>query len=189
GPPTGKAIQLRLSAADPAGLNDKAREVAAHIAKIPGVIDVSDGLPPPGVDWALNVDRAKAAQYGISPSSVGTGVQRVTNGLKLSEYRPAGVDDAVDIRLRLPEDQRTLSTLDELRVQTSQGAVPISNFVQRQAEPRVGTLNRIDGARTVVVQANVAAGHQVAVVQQDVTKVVSEMELGSNIRWKLAGSN
>ncbi|MGB3645550.1 MAG: efflux RND transporter permease subunit [Mesorhizobium sp.] len=188
GPPTGKAIQLRLSAADPAGLNDKAREVAAHIAKIPGVIDVSDGLPPPGVDWALNVDRAKAAQYGISPSSVGTVVQLVTNGLKLSEYRPAGADDAVDIRLRLPEDQRTLSTLDELRVQTSQGAVPISNFVQRRAEPRVGTLNRIDGARTVVVQANVAADRQVAAVQQEVTKAVAEMDLGG-VRWKLAGSN
>jgi len=115
-------------------------------------------------------------------------VQLVTNGLKLSEYRPAGADDAVDIRLRLPEDQRTLSTLDELRVQTSQGAVPISNFVQRRAEPRVGTLNRIDGARTVVVQANVAADRQVAAVQQEVTKAVAEMDLGG-VRWKLAGSN
>src|SRR5690606_7416294 len=148
-----------------------------------------DGLPPPGVDWALNVDRAKAAQYGISPSSVGTVVQLVTTGLKLSEYRPAGADDAVDIRLRLPEDQRTLSTLDELRVQTSEGAVPISNFVVRQAEQRVGTLNRIDGARTVVVQANISADKQIAAVQQDVTKAISEMDLGNSVRWKLAGSN
>ncbi|WP_292140794.1 efflux RND transporter permease subunit, partial [Mesorhizobium sp.] len=162
GPPTGKPIQIRLSAVDPKGLDDKAREVAARIGKVPGVIDISDGLPPPGVDWALEVDRAKAAQYGISPTSVGTVVQLVTNGLKLSEYRPAGADDAVDIRLRLPEDRRTLSTLDELRVQTSQGSVPISNFVVRKPEPTVGILNRIDGARTVVVQANVAAGAQVA---------------------------
>ncbi|RVA47979.1 efflux RND transporter permease subunit, partial [Mesorhizobium sp. M7A.F.Ca.US.001.01.1.1] len=153
GPPTGKPIQIRLSAVDPKGLDDKARAVAARIGKVPGVIDISDGLPPPGVDWALEVDRAKAAQYGISPTAVGTVVQLVTNGLKLSEYRPAGADDAVDIRLRLPEDRRTLSTLDELRVQTSQGSVPISNFVVRKPEPTVGILNRIDGARTVVVQA------------------------------------
>lgn len=189
GPPTGKPIQIRLSAVDPKGLDDKARAVAARIARVPGVIDISDGLPPPGVDWALEVDRAKAAQYGISPTSVGTVVQLVTNGLKLSEYRPAGADDAVDIRLRLPEDRRTLSTLDELRVQTSQGSVPISNFVVRKPEPTVGILNRIDGARTVVVQANVAAGAQVANVQQEVTKAVSDMDLGSGIRWKLAGSN
>ncbi|TPM29313.1 efflux RND transporter permease subunit [Mesorhizobium sp. B2-3-4] len=189
GPPTGKAIQIRLSAVDPKGLDDQARAVAARIAKVPGVIDVSDGLPPPGVDWALDVDRAKAAQYGISPTAVGTVVQLVTNGLKLSEYRPAGADDAVDIRLRLPEDRRTLSTLDELRVQTSQGSVPISNFVVRKPEPTVGTLNRIDGARTVVVQANVSAGTQVAAVQAEVTKAVADMKLDSGIRWKLAGSN
>lgn len=189
GPPTGKPIQIRLSAANPQGLDDVAKKVAARIASVPGVIDISDGLPPPGVDWALEVDRSKAAQYGVSPASVGTAVQLVTNGLKLTEYRPAGVDDAVDIRLRLPEDRRTLSTLDELRIQTNQGAVPISNFVVRKPEPSVGVLNRIDGARTVVVQANVAAGMQVAAVQAEVTKAVAEMGLPAGVRWKLAGSN
>ncbi len=188
GPPTGQPIQIRLSAADPAPLNDQAAEIAQAIAKVPGVIDISDGLPPPGIDWAIKVDRAKAAQYGISPVSVGTVVQLVTNGLKLSEYRPAGVDDAVDIRLRLPEDRRTLSTLDQLRVQTAQGPVPISNFVTREPERATGTLNRIDGQRTIVISANVASGYQVAAVQAEVINALSDMDLGES-RWKLAGSN
>lgn len=188
GPPTGQAIQIRLSALDPDGLNDQAASVAKAISQIPGVIDVADGLPPPGIDWAIKVDRAKAAQYGISPASVGTVVQLVTNGLKLSEYRPAGVDDAVDIRLRLPEDRRTLSALDQLRVQTAQGPVPISNFMTRQPERSTGILNRIDGQRTIVVSANVATGFQVAVVQANVTQALSDMDLGAT-RWKLAGSN
>ena len=50
-------------------------------------------------------------------------------------------------------------------------------------------LNRIDGARTVIVQANVAAGVQVAAVQQEVTEALAEMDLGSGIRWKLAGAD
>ncbi len=188
GPPTGQPIQIRLSAADPTNLNDHAASVARMIRDIPGVIDVSDGLPPPGIDWAINVDRAKAAQYGISPVSVGTVVQLVTNGLKLSEYRPAGVDDAVDIRLRLPEDRRTLATMDQLRVQTAQGPVPISNFVTREPERSTGILNRIDGQRTIVVSANVASGYQVANVQADVSRALGETDLGAT-RWKLAGSN
>jgi multidrug efflux pump len=188
GPPTGKAIQVRLSAIDPVGLNDKAREVAGMLKTIPGVIDIADGLPPPGVDWALEVDRSKAAQYGISPASVGTVVQLVTTGLKLSEYRPAGVDDAVDIRLRLPEDRRTLATLDQLRVVTKDGSVPISNFVNRRPEPTVGILNRIDGQRTIVVQANVASNVQPAVAQAQVNDAMNNMEMGG-IRWKLAGED
>jgi multidrug efflux pump len=162
--------------------------VAAMLATIPGVIDVSDGLPPPGVDWALDVDRSKAAQYGISPASVGTVVQLVTNGLKLSEYRPAGVDDAVDIRLRLPEDRRTLATLDQLRVATKDGSVPISNFVSRKPERTVGVLNRINGERTIVVQANVASGVQPAVAQAAVTAAMEKLKL-DGIRWKLAGED
>lgn len=188
GPPTGKPIQIRLSATDPSGLDDRAREVAAKIAEIPGVIDITDGLPPPGVDWALSIDRAKAAQYGISPMAVGTVVQLVTAGLKLTDYRPAGVDDAVDIRLRLPEDRRTLSTLDQLRVETAQGAVPISNFITRKPEIRTGILHRIDGERTVVVQANVASGMQVAAVQGEVSELLKQLDLG-NTQWKLAGSS
>ena len=188
GPPTGKPIQVQLSAINPEGLNDHAKQVAAAVAKVPGVIDLSDGLPPPGVDWALEVDRAKAAQYGVSPLAVGTVVQLVTTGLKLTEYRPAGVDDAVDIRLRLPEDRRTLAALDQLRVETADGSVPLSNFVSRKPEPTVGILNRIDGKRTITIQANVANGFQVATVQAEASKVVGEMAK-PGVEWKLAGSN
>ena len=189
GPPTGKAIQVRLSAADPAGLSEAAEEVAGMLRATPHVTDIDDGLPPPGVDWELKVDRTKAAQYGLGPGSVGTVVQLVTNGLKLTDYRPAGVDDAVDIRLRLPEDRRTLATLDQLRIETAQGAVPISNFVTREPAHRVGTLNRIDGERTIVVQANITEGVQADPVRQAVTGSLQAMEFPSNIRWKLAGED
>ncbi len=169
GPPTGKAIQIRLSAADPSGLNAVAQKVADELAKVPDVIDIDDGLPPPGVDWELKVDRSAAAHYGISPGAVGTVVQLVTNGLKLSDYRPAGSDDAVDIVLRLPPDQRTISALDQLRVETALGPVPISNFLTREPAPTIGTLNRIDARRTMTVQANVREGVQADQIRQGVT--------------------
>lgn len=190
GPPTGQPIQIQLSANDPTNLADQSKIVAERIAQIDGVIDISNGLPPPGVDWAIKVDRAKAARYGVSPMGVGTVVQLLTTGVKLSEYRPAGVDDAVDIRLRLPEERRTLATLDQLRVETGQGPVPISNFVTREPERSSGILNRIDGRRTITVTANVASGYQVAAVQGEVISALRDMEpeLGST-NWKLAGSS
>jgi multidrug efflux pump len=190
GPPTGKAIQIRLSAADPSGLSQAAREVAAQLSKVPDIVDVSDGLPPPGIDWELKVDRTKAALFGIGPASIGTVVQLVTTGLKLSDYRPAGADDAVDIRLRLPQDRRTLSTLDELRVETAQGSVPISNFVTREPAPSTGTLNRIDGARTVTVEAGIREGIQADAVRNAVKAELEKSPLNAaGIRWKMAGAD
>jgi multidrug efflux pump len=66
--------------------------------------------------------------------------------------------------------------------------VPISNFVTRDAARKVGLLNRIDGQRTVTVQANVREGVQVADIQQKVTQNLAKMDLG-NTHWKLAGSD
>lgn len=194
GPATGKAIQIRLSADDPAGLNQKARELADKLTAIPDVIDIDNGLPLPGIDWELQVDRSEAARYGASPGSVGAVVQMVTTGLKLSEYRPAGSDDAVDIVLRLPEDRRTISALDQLRIETESGPVPISNFVTRVAAPTTGTLTRIDSARTVTIQAGIRAGVQAQPVRDAVAAMLTA-EFAKpgftegGLRWMMTGED
>lgn len=190
GPPTGKAIQIRLSAAIPDGLNDAARAVAAEIAKIPDVIDVADGLPPPGIDWELQVDLTAAARYGISSGAVGAVVQLVTNGLKLSDYRPTGSDTSVDIRLRLPPDQRTISALDQLRIETPAGAIPISNLVKRKPAATVGTLTRINSQRTVTVQAGIREGVQAAPIRDAIIKGLAASGLEeAGIRFSMAGED
>jgi multidrug efflux pump len=194
GPPTGKAIQIRISADNPEGMNDIAKTIASKLASVPDVLDISNGLPLPGVDWELKVDRGEAARYGASPGAVGAVVQMVTSGLKLSDYRPAGSDDAVDIVLRLPPDQRTIAELDQLRIETPDGPVPISNFVTRTAAPTVGTLTRIDGARTITVQAGISPGVQEDKVRQEVSAVVDgifkdEGLSAKGFRWQMAGAD
>ena len=190
GPPTGKAIQIQLSADDPTGLNDAARMVADELAKNPEVIDIDSGLPLPGVDWELIVDRGAAARYGVAPGTIGAMVQLVTSGLKLSDYRPAGADDAVDIVLRLPSEMRTIVALDQLRIETAAGSVPISNFVTRVAAPTTGTLTRINAQRTVTIQAGIKEGVQAAPVREAITAALQGSGLEkAGIRWKLAGED
>ena len=94
-------------------------------------------------------------------------MQLVTNGVKVTEYRPADNDKAVDILVRFPQDRRSLDQIDDLRVQTAAGHVPIGNFVERVPTPRVGYINRVAGNRVMTVSANVAEGVQTAKVQQD----------------------
>ena len=53
--------------------------------------------------------------------------------------------------MRFPEDRRSLDQIDDLRVQTPAGHVPIGNFVERVPAPRVGYINRVDGNRVMTV--------------------------------------
>jgi multidrug efflux pump len=189
GPPTGKPITLQISSIDPEKLFPAARKVADIVRQNPETRDVDDGLPLPGIDWELTVDKAEAAKYGASPVTVGTAVQLVTNGVKISEYRPATTDESVDILVRFPEERRSLDQLDELVATTPAGNVPIGNFVTRSAAPKVGLINRVDGYRVVTVTANVAEGAQSAAVQAAVMAEVQKADLGEGVSFVMKGED
>jgi multidrug efflux pump len=189
GPPTGKPIQVQLAAIDPDKLPEAAKKVAGILAQMPAIRDLDDGLPLPGIDWKIQVDKSEAAKYGAGLGSVGNAVQLVTNGVKVTEYRPADNDKAVDIIVRFPDDRRSLGQIDELRVQTNAGHVPIGNFVERVPAPRVGYINRVNAARVMTVSSNIAEGVQSAVVQQEITQKLSEAGLGDGVTFKLKGED
>ena len=189
GPPTGKPVQVQLGALDPEALPAAARKVAGLLARHPEIQDLDDGLPLPGIDWKIYVDKAEAAKFGANPATVGNALQLVTNGVKATEYRPSHTDKSVDILVRFPEDRRSLDQIDELRVQTASGSVPLGNFAERKASPRVGFINRIAGSRVMTVSANVVQGVQTAKVQEAIAKELAQADLGPGVTWKLKGED
>jgi multidrug efflux pump len=158
GPPVGKPIQIQLSARDPEVIEPAAARVRGKLASMDGVINIEDTRPLPGIQWNFEVDRAQAAKFGADVTAIGNMLKLVTNGLIVSDYRPDDSDEEVDIVVRYPQQDRMLEQLDRIRVQTEIGLVPISNFVKRVAEPKTGTINRVDQRRVITVKADVAPG-------------------------------
>ena len=189
GPPTGKPVQIQLAALDPDLLPAAAKKVAAIVAKRSDIRDLDDGLPLPGIDWKISVDKAEASKYAANVATVGTALQLVTNGVKVTEYRPSESDKAVDILVRFPNDRRSLDQIDDLRVQTPSGHVPIGNFVERVPVRRVGYIYRVAGNRVMTVSANVADGVQSAQVQKDIAAELAKTDLGFGVTWRLKGED
>ena len=189
GPPTGKPIQVQLSSDYPEALRAAAQRVGDELAEYPEIRDLDNGLPLPGIDWRLEVDKAEAAKYGVGVNSVGSLVQLVTNGLKITDYRPQTSDTPVDLIVRMPEDRRTLNQIDDLNIEAPVGSVPIGNFIERVPAQRTGTINRIDGKRVITVTANVAEGVQSAVVQEAVKAQLEDADFRGLVRWTLKGED
>ncbi len=170
GPQQGKPIRIELGAREPELLLSATDRLRQALESIPGVINVEDDRPLPGIEWKLSVDRATAARFGADVALVGNTVQLVTNGIKIGEYRPDDADDEIDIRVRYPYDARSIERLDQLRMATPQGMVPISSFVTRSPVQKVGTIQRTDLRRTMTIQADVTTGvldaQVVALLQQ-----------------------
>ena len=87
-------------------------------------------------------------------------VQLVTRGILLDTMRVDSSDEEIEIRVRLPEQDRVLSTLDNLKLRTADGLVPLSNFITRQPVPKLAEINRVGQQRYFDVKADVAPGLQ-----------------------------
>ncbi|MCG7921388.1 MAG: efflux RND transporter permease subunit [Candidatus Thiodiazotropha lotti] len=158
GPSGGKPIQIELGSREFKRVAKVVSQLRGLMAEQGGYIDIEDDRPLPGIDWRLEVDRELAARYGASVSMLGSAVQMITTGIKVTEYRPDDTDDEVDIRIRFPYSERNLGQLDQLKVSTVKGMVPISNFVTLQPAAKSGNLRRVDAQRVITIQADVEEG-------------------------------
>ena len=190
GPPVGKPVQIQFSALDGSLLEPVVARVREHIdANVSGLRDVDDTRSLPGVEWRLEVDRPQAALYNADVSLVGTAVQLVTNGVKVGEYRPSTADDAVDIRVRYPATARGLGALDELKIATANGLVPIGNFVARAPAPSVDSIERIDGRVVMFIRANVAPGVLADAKVKEIEAWLAEAGLDPRVDIAFRGAN
>jgi multidrug efflux pump len=158
GPPTGKDIQIQVSSKFRQDLEPTIKAIRAHLDQMDDLRDVEDTRVLPGIEWELAVDRSKAALFNVNVNEVGAAVQLVTNGLYLGEYRPDDAEEEVEIRLRYPLAERNMDSLDQLRVTTPSGSVPVSNFVERRAKNKLDSIERVDGEYIMTIRANVKPG-------------------------------
>lgn len=168
GPPVGKAIQVQFSSRYPDLLPVAVERLRAYMDGLPGLINIEDTRPLPGIEYVVEVDRAQAAKFGADVELTGRAIQLATNGLKLGGYRPDDSEDEIDVRARYPLRYRTLDQIGNIRVETEAGSVPIGNFVTVKPHQKTGTLNRTDSRRVLAVKSDVADG---ILVDQQVAKI------------------
>lgn len=158
GPPTGKPLQIEVSSTNSSELESTVAKILETMDVVGGFTNVEDTRTISGIEWELLLDREEAARYGADISGLGSAVQLLTTGLKLSEYQPDDADEELDIRLRFNYGNRNMEQLNQLSISTPSGLIPIGNFLQFNTSQKTGTINRVNSARTLTIQADVEDG-------------------------------
>jgi multidrug efflux pump len=160
GPPGGKPIEINLASDDASLIPAEMEKIKNYLSKLENIRDLEDSSPSPSIEYQLYVNREEAAKYGANISIIGNTIKLLTSGLKLSEYRPDDSDESIPIFLRLPENQRTIDQLNDIKIPTSSGYVPISNFTTIKASQKTSNLVRINSKRTETVKADISNFYQ-----------------------------
>ena len=189
GPSIGKPIQIELRSRYRELLKPAMAAIRDYLDTLPELIDIDDTRALPSIEWRMEVDRAQAAIYGADVTTSGVALQLVTSGVKVAEYRPAGADDAVDIRARYPREYRGIKAMESIQVSTSKGLVPLSNFVSVEPAQGVDTLRRIDGFPTERIRAQVVEGVIPDNVVAHLKVWLSEQDFDPRIDIQFRGAN
>ncbi|MGM0586255.1 MAG: efflux RND transporter permease subunit, partial [Pseudomonadota bacterium] len=188
GPRQGKPVQLRVKGDDWQALQDAAAAARGHFESLEGLQEIEDTRPLPGIDWELDVDVAQAGRFGADVSQIGPMVSMITRGILLDTMRPDDSDEEIEIRVRYPERDRVISTLDTMRIRTTEGLIPLENFVERRAVPRLGEINRVDGERFFDIKADVAAGVNAnAKIAEIGDWIEAETPFPASVEWTFTG--
>jgi len=189
GPPVGKDVQVELTSNNPLALDTAARLVRRQLDETPGLVEVEDTLPLPGIEWELRVDREQAGRFGADVSQLGAAVQLVTNGVLVGRYRPNDSDEEIDIRVRFDDSARDINQLDELRIATPNGQVPIANFVTREARPQVDRITRRNGRRSIEVRANAEMGYASNLIVADLREWLAGADIDPVVNVRFLGAD
>jgi multidrug efflux pump subunit AcrB len=167
GPPTGLPITIEVSGEDSdllKGLGDQIVSILENspvYSKLDGLeSDMADGRP----ELVVDIDREKAALYGLNTRDIGLTVRSAINGTEASKFRDG--KDEYDIVVRLAEEYRNnLNAIGDLTVVSHSGQqIPLSSVAVWSVNEGFGGINRKDLKKVVTVSSDVRQGYNAMAV-------------------------
>ncbi len=170
-------IAVKLFGDDLATLRSKAEEIRNAIQTVEGTADVSVERQVLIPQVRFNVDRIRAAQYGLQPGEITRTLETALNGKTVSQV----IEGArrYDVVVRFDEASRgSLDALKNVTVDTPQGTqIPISAVANIEEIPGPNQILRENTKRRIVVGANVAGRDLGSVVSDIQTRVAAQVTL------------
>ncbi|MBA4158663.1 MAG: efflux RND transporter permease subunit, partial [Gemmatimonadetes bacterium] len=131
----------------------------------------------------VEIDRERAAAYGIEPRRIARTIEQYMRGTEATQF--VDFDRRVPVVVRLPDAERqAMATLDVLRVD----GVPLRELVRLHPGEGPSEIRRIEQGRVVTVHADVAAGGLDAAVG-DAREALSELPIPAGVRLEIGGEN
>lgn len=148
-------VLLHAEALEP--LDEAARVVAAALATLEGVRDVTTSVEPGSPEVRLELDRERAAALGVSADALGAALRRQVHGEVVAQLRED--ERRIDVRLRAAERYRDRAgRVEDLPVRLPAGeSVPVSALARVEVGRGPAAVHRAKGGRVARVTAHAPA--------------------------------
>lgn len=185
-----EAIQIRLFSTDINQLHQLAPKVADAITKVPGVVDVRNGVDNNLSSAATNfaVRPAVASQLGFTPQEVAVDAHAIIEGVPTDQPlirngRP------YTVRVRMPEASRASleAITNTLLISATGNTATLGSLAEITQLPPQSEIFRENLQRDVTVTGGIE-GSNLGGIMTNIQKVVSAMQLPPSVRVVYGGT-
>ncbi|SDS26509.1 efflux RND transporter permease subunit [Bradyrhizobium canariense] len=181
---------IKLYGNDLQALTDTANKIKAVLATVQGITDLAvfTSLGQPTIQ--IDIDRARAARYGLSPGDINTTIRTAIGGDSAGDLYEPGSDRHFPIIVRLaPQYRRSAEAIQNLRI-GAQGPngitqVPLSEVASIKLVSGAAYIYREQQERYLPIKFSVRERDLGGAIQEAQEKVAAQVQLppGSHIEW------
>ena len=179
-------IEVKLFGADPAKLRSSGKQVAQAIGKLPGIVEVFDGVKIAGDAIDVQVDRSAAALEGIDPETIGHQLDTALEGSIAGSIQSG--EKLINVRLWTPGDLRErIAQIEQLSLSASDGhALPLKRIASVKISKGQAQINRENLRPMVAVTARLE-GRDLGSAMRDVQAAVTQLKLPAQVGIEYGG--
>jgi HAE1 family hydrophobic/amphiphilic exporter-1 len=155
-----------------------------------GIVDADVTLKLDKPELRVEIDRARAADLGVSTEDIATSLRLMVGGdQRASRFHDPAINDDYDVQLRLTDgDRNDPGTISRLYVPSSRGElVRLDNLVKIVSGRSPSRIDRLDRQRQVSLRANVAPGFALADRMETLKKAAADMNLPASYTTSVSG--
>jgi HAE1 family hydrophobic/amphiphilic exporter-1 len=182
-------VQFYIQGPDLDKLQQYSDALYQKMRTMPGVADPDTTLRSGKPEVRIEIDRARAADLGVSVIDIEDALNTLVAGQVASTFN-AG-DDQFDVRVRAPESFRTSQEgLSRLTVPSSKrGSVGLNEVVTMQSATGPSSVNRINRQRQVTLTCNILPGASQAAVLDLLDKAATDLHMDTGYSSGRAGAS
>ena len=182
-------IQVKIFSSDTAMLNQLGPRVGDAISKLPGVVDMENGIDNTisGPVTNFQVDPIVASRMGFTPAEVSDDATSILDGITTDPLITNG--RAYNIRVRLSDEHRaSLEAIEDTVFLSASGhTATLGSLATVEQLPPQNEIQREDLQQLVEVTADLE-GSNLGGVMQNVEKAVAALHLPASVRVEYGGT-
>ncbi len=181
-----RPVEIKLFGNDLQVLQHTATEIGARVEKLPGVVELYNGVSAGSPELVARIDPVRAGRAGLTVQAISTQLNSALVGHRVTQIREG--DRLTGVRVRLPDETRfDFAKISNVPITTPSGVTqPLIAFADVQREAGQSELVRQDQRQMIAITAGLS-GRGLGSAISDVQTLLKRTQLPPGVSYEIGG--